>query len=71
MDQSGKIKRPPCPNCGTRTMLSGLMPRRTGFEVRAFRCLACERIITMQVEVADPIEAAEGWLSGELGRPST
>jgi transposase-like protein len=64
---SAPIERPHCPKCKTRMMQARLTPGRSGFELQTFDCPTCNHVMT--VEAADPLKAAEGWLSSELRPP--
>jgi len=63
----GRIEPPDCPKCKTRMMLARLSPSRDGFELQYFDCPKCDHGLTVEVAAPDPLKAAEGWLSGELG----
>jgi hypothetical protein len=40
------IIRPPCPNCGTRMMLSRIEPDSPGYEKRTFECSNCHHEVS-------------------------
>ena len=40
---SSSIKRPPCPKCGMRMMLSRIEPDSPGREKHTFECPGCDK----------------------------
>jgi len=66
------ILRPPCPACQTRTMLALITPGPSGFDIRTFKCPACDHVHQCVVELVDPMKSPEalGWLLGDLRAPA-
>ncbi len=63
-----RTQTPPCPNCGFKShWIRCGMPDK-GFVVHSYECVKCHFIHTVVEE--DPAKQAEGWLRGELKRPS-
>jgi hypothetical protein len=64
------IPRPRRPKCQMRMLSFGVEDRPGGFEDRTFECLKCGHVETMRLS-ADAFKTggADGWLSGELGKP--
>ena len=44
--RSDAIVRPSCSGCGTATVLVGIEPERTGFDLHTFQCPSCEQFQT-------------------------
>jgi hypothetical protein len=64
--------KPPCPNCKNMTMLARITRSPSGFDMRTFKCPACDDIHQLVVEFADPMKsrATAGWLKSELRAPT-
>jgi hypothetical protein len=62
------IERPLCAKCQCRMMLARISPAGHGLEMQMFECAKCDRAETKMV-AADPLQSAQGWLSGELRPP--
>jgi hypothetical protein len=62
------IERPCCFKCGTRTMLARMSPHSDGLEKRVFECPKCDETQVI-IATAEPMEAASGWVAGELKPP--
>lgn len=57
--------RPACPKCGDATNLARVMPgMKKGLIREFFECAKCSHL--WEWEVPDPIQAATGWIAGEL-----
>jgi predicted Zn finger-like uncharacterized protein len=44
------IRGTACPNCRTRMMLTSIKPSRLGFDLRTFKCDACNHTEKLAVE---------------------
>ena len=63
-------ERPGCPNCTTRMTLATISAGPAGFDHRMFECAKCGRVQNVIVAL-DPMNSrAQGWLAGELKRPT-
>ncbi len=64
--------RPPCPKCGTTTMLARITPGPAGFDIRTYDCPACDHVHQLVAAYVDPMKsrAVSGWLRGELQAPT-
>jgi hypothetical protein len=58
---------PACPKCGDKTKLARIMRGKEGFIREFFECAKCSHL--WEWEVPDPLQAASGWLAGELKPP--
>jgi hypothetical protein len=69
---AGIIQRPPCPRCGTRTMLARVTPGKPGIYIRTFDCPACGHVHQVVIAASDLMRAgeADGWLRGQLQAPT-
>jgi hypothetical protein len=67
-DIMGTFYRPSCPKCKTKTMLAQTTPGPFGFDIRTFKCPACDHVHQRVVGRVDPMKSREtaGWLRGEL-----
>jgi transposase-like protein len=67
-----KFCRPPCPKCKATASLARITPGRLGFDIRTFKCRACDHIYQRVVALADPMESTQtaGWFRGELRAPT-
>jgi hypothetical protein len=61
------IERPACPRCEMRMMLARISPNGN-IEKRSFECPKCDEVV-IKTFVADPMQAAIGWVRGELKPP--
>jgi hypothetical protein len=61
------IERPRCPNCKERMSLIRSAPNGSGFEVRTFECAKCGQ--AKIIETTDPLNEADGWLTGRDLQP--
>jgi phage FluMu protein Com len=59
-----------CPRCRKTAMLARITPGPSGFDIRTFKCAACNHIHRRAVEI-DPMKSKKnaGWLRGELRAP--
>jgi hypothetical protein len=48
-------------------MLARVTPLQPGFVRETYECPRCEYL--WDIDAPDPIKAANGWVSGELGQP--
>jgi hypothetical protein len=64
--------RPLCPKCQTTMMLAGITRSPSGFDIRAFECLACDHVHQRVVALVDPMKSREvaGWLRSKLRAPT-
>ena len=64
-------KPPLCPQCQTTTMQARSTRSPAGFDIRTFKCPACDHIHQTVTELADPMHCIEtnAWLSGQLTAP--
>jgi hypothetical protein len=53
-------------------MLARIKPGRSGFDIRTFKCPACDHVLQRVVALVDPMKSREaaGWLGGELHAPT-
>jgi hypothetical protein len=51
--------KPPRPKCKAKTTLARITPGRSGFDIRAFECRACDRIYQRVVALVDPMKSKE------------
>lgn len=53
-------------------MLARITSSASGFDIRTFKCPACDHVHQRVVELFDPMKSGElaGWLRGELRAPT-
>jgi rubredoxin len=58
--------RPPCPKCKTKTMLARNTQGPLGFDIRTFKCPACDHVYQRVFKLGDPMKSREvaGWFRG-------
>jgi hypothetical protein len=51
--------RPPCPECTALTTLAQIIPGPSGFDIRTFKCPACNCFHQRLVALGDPMKSPE------------
>jgi hypothetical protein len=67
------VHEPRCPKCKRAiTILARITSGASGFDIRTFKCPACDHVHQRVVELFDPMKSGElaGWLRGELRAPT-